>query len=235
MSVTERLFLPYLLADSARPLITHYDESGNRVELSRATVGNWAAKTANFLVEEFDVDAGDPVAVALPAHWQTLGILLGAWWCGACVTEDPSGARGAFVAPGTAVEGAEAVAVVALDPMGMGLSEAPEGGALDYLTEVRMFGDDFVPLDPVSADTPALGDLTVAEVVAAATDRASVLGISERDRVLSTQDWSVPGGVTRNLLPVLASGAALIQCADTSDAASRKESERVTAELPATG
>lgn len=231
MSVTERLFVPWLQADAARPLITYYDESGNRIELSRATVGNWAAKTANFLVEEFDVDAGDPVAVVLPAHWQTLGVLLGAWWCGACVTDDPSGARGAFVAPGGEAEDAEAVAVVALDPMGMGLAEPPEGGALDYLGDVRVFGDDFVPLDPVSPETPALEDLTVAEVVAAATDRAGVLEISEKDRVLSTLDWSVPGGISRNLLPVLAAGASLIQCADGADLDSRREAEKVTVTL----
>lgn len=233
MSITERLFVPRLQADPARPLITHYDDAGNRVELSRATVGNWAAKTANFLVDECDVEAGDRVSVALPAHWQTLGILLGAWWCGACVTEEPAAARAAFVAPDGDADGADTVAVVALDPMGMGLAETPDGGALDYLTEVRMFGDDFTPLDPVDPETPAMEDLTVAEVLAAASDRTGVLGIGESDRVLSTQEWSIPAGVTQVLLPILATGASLIQCTGADPAAldSRRESERVTAVL----
>lgn len=48
MSVTEILFTPLLKADSGRPLITHYDDAtGSRMELSRATAANWAAKTAN--------------------------------------------------------------------------------------------------------------------------------------------------------------------------------------------
>ena len=30
------------------------------------------------------------MAVLLPAHWQTLVVLLGAWWCGAEVVTDPA-------------------------------------------------------------------------------------------------------------------------------------------------
>jgi len=71
MSVTDRLFAP-LLSAPAKPLVTHYDDAvGSRIELSRATVANWAAKTANWLRDELDVTVGSPVSVALPAHWQT--------------------------------------------------------------------------------------------------------------------------------------------------------------------
>jgi uncharacterized protein (TIGR03089 family) len=82
VSVTEKLFRP-LLSQPARPLITHYDDVlGSRIELSVATMANWAAKTANWLRDEHDVQPGAAVAVALPAHWQTAGVLRGAWWCG---------------------------------------------------------------------------------------------------------------------------------------------------------
>lgn len=99
MSLTEALLRP-LRASSAKPLVTHYDDAtGSRVELSVATMANWAAKTANWLVEEYDVEAGTPVAVRLPAHWQTAGVLLGAWWAGAhVVAEGPAAVT--FVAPG---------------------------------------------------------------------------------------------------------------------------------------
>src|SRR5256885_6212831 len=97
LSITEAVLGP-LRPSPARPLITHYDDAaGTRVELSVATLANWAAKTANWLTEEHDLEPGDPVAVLLPAHWQTAGILLGAWWCGAHITDNPTGARIAFV------------------------------------------------------------------------------------------------------------------------------------------
>src|SRR3569833_167904 len=128
MSLTDELLRP-LLASPAKPLITHYDDQlGSRVELSVATTANWAAKTANWLTEEFDIEPGDAGAGQLPAHWQTVGVLLGAWWCGARVVTEGAGARVAFVGPDAPEPtGATATAVVTLDPMGRGLS-APPGG-----------------------------------------------------------------------------------------------------------
>ncbi|MET0134573.1 MAG: TIGR03089 family protein, partial [Kibdelosporangium sp.] len=134
MSVTEKLFRPLLSGDRSRPLITHYDDAaGTRVELSVATMANWAAKTANWLSEEFDVEPGSDVAVVLPAHWQTAGVLLGAWWCGAHVTTVSDGAAIALTAVDGSAQGAQAHAVVSLDPMGMGLRADPPAGTLDYI------------------------------------------------------------------------------------------------------
>ena len=76
MSVTEKLFTP-LLRQPSTPLITYYDDAtGGRIELSRATAANWAAKTANWLRDECDIEPGAEIGVALPAHWQTVGVLL---------------------------------------------------------------------------------------------------------------------------------------------------------------
>ncbi|HEX3778271.1 MAG TPA: TIGR03089 family protein [Pseudonocardiaceae bacterium] len=233
MSVTEKLFTP-LLRQPATPLITYYDDAtGARVELSRATAANWAAKTANWLREECDVEPGAQVAVALPAHWQTVGVLLGAWWCGARITADPAGAEVAFIAPDGAADRAATVAVVALDPLGRGLAETPGEGKLDYLNEIRVYGDSFDPWQSVSGDAPALLDSTVDDVVAAAADRAAVLGITEGARVLSTKDWAVPDGIIDGLLSILAAGGSLVQCANTDPAklADRQASERTTVTL----
>ncbi|ALG13620.1 TIGR03089 family protein [Kibdelosporangium phytohabitans] len=221
MSVTEALFRPLLAGDRTRPLITHYDDAaGTRVELSVATLANWAAKTANWLSEEFDVEPGTPVTVDLPAHWQTAGVLLGAWWCGAHVTAS---------APEVALTTVDAVpppgaawAVVSLDPMGMGLRGSPPDGALDYISESRMFGDDFFPVRQVPGSTPALGALTVAEVVESAREKA-ISG-----RVLSTLEWTVPDGVISGLLSVLAGGGSLVQVSNPSKADAHLESERAT-------
>lgn len=225
MSLTEALLRPL---PPSRPLITHYDDAaGTRIELSVATVANWAAKTANWLVDEFDVEPGDPVAVALPAHWQTAGVLLGAWWCGAQVVAEADGARVAFVAPGAPVTGT--TAVVALDPMGRGLPGAPPDGALDYLAEARLSGDTFSPLTPIEGDTPALAGYTVDEVLTQA--RAAELPAGER--VLSTVEWTVPDGVLRGFVAPLAAGAHLVQVSspDPAKLADRRRAERTTVDL----
>jgi uncharacterized protein (TIGR03089 family) len=233
MSVTDRLFAP-LLSAPAKPLVTHYDDAvGSRIELSRATVANWAAKTANWLRDELDVTVGSPVSVALPAHWQTVGVLLGAWWCGAHVVDSSEGATVAFIGPDGSAPGAESVAVVALDPLGRGLSGDAPAGQLDYLVESRIFGDDFIAYDKVPGDAPAFHGSTVDSLVVAAADRAAALGIGPADRVLSTLDWSTPDGLLDGLLSVLSAGASLVQCSNTDVAAlpKRRESERTTIDL----
>ncbi|MCP2250011.1 TIGR03089 family protein [Lentzea aerocolonigenes] len=223
MSVTEILFTPLLKADPGRPLITHYDDAtGSRVELSRATIANWAAKTANWLRDEHDVEPGDSVAVLLPAHWQTVGLLLGAWWCGARVVGAGEDAKVAVVPPGGTAD-ADVVAVASLHPMGLGA-----GAAVDYLDDVRVHGDDFTPWEPVPGSTPALGESTVDEVVAQARERGAELG--SEPRVLSTLEWNVPSGVLEGFLAVLAAGGSLVQVSnpDAGLLAARRESEKIT-------
>jgi uncharacterized protein (TIGR03089 family) len=235
VSLTEQLLRPLLTTAPARPLITHYDDAaGSRIELSVTTVANWAAKTANWLVEEVDIEPGDAVAIALPAHWQTAGVLLGAWWCGAHVVgaAEADEARIAFVAPG-GTTAAQATAVVALDPLGRGLPEPPAGGAVDYLAEARLSGDEFRPLFPIPGDTPALFSSTVDEVLASARELAAQSSISANDRVLSTLDWDLPDGVRRGLLAPLAAGAHLVQVtgADPAKLDDRRRAERTTVDL----
>ncbi|GAA2339152.1 TIGR03089 family protein [Saccharopolyspora halophila] len=234
MSVTQALLGP-LLDSAAKPLITHYDDAtGARIELSRATTANWAAKTANWLVDEFDLEPGTPVAVSLPAHWQTAGVLLGAWWCGAHVTDQAEGAEVAFVpaaAPERA-EGAYVKAALGLDPMGAPVRELPDG-FVDYISDVRVHGDDFSPISPVSGSAPALLDRSVDDLIAAARKRAVELGIGRGDRVLSTLDWSFPDGVVDGLLAVLAGEGALVHCSnlDPAQLDKRRADERTTVEL----
>jgi uncharacterized protein (TIGR03089 family) len=233
VSITEHFLRPRLATSSVRPLITHYDDAaGSRVELSVGTIANWAAKTANWLVEEVDVEPGDEVAVLLPAHWQTAGILLGAWWCGAHVVTTGESARVAFVPPG-GTAGSTTTAVVALDAMGMGLRTPPAGGAVDFLSDVRMAGDDFAPLFPIEGGTPALNASTVDELLAEARSRAGRLGLTGTDRVLSTIDWTRPDGILDGLLVPLAAGAHIVQVtsADPAKLDDRRRAERTTADL----
>ncbi|HVK21991.1 MAG TPA: TIGR03089 family protein [Actinokineospora sp.] len=221
MSLTEILLRP-LRAHAARPLITHYDDAaGTRVELSVATVTNWAAKTANWLVEEHDVEPGTAVSVRLPAHWQTAGILLGAWWCGAHITdEDPVVT---FAVPGGSGDGA--VASVSLDPMGRDLGGST-GELVDFVGEARMFGDDFFGAT-VDGSTPALAGSTVDEVVAA----AKALEYPAGARVLSTREWTVPDGVLAAFVAPLVVGGSVVQVSNPNRLDAHRTSERTTFDL----
>jgi uncharacterized protein (TIGR03089 family) len=231
LTVTEKLLTP-LLRQPSRPLITHYDDSyGSRIELSVATMANWAAKTANWLRDEADVEPGADVAVLLPAHWQTVGILLGTWWCGARVTDDPAGAAVAFVPPNGDGNGADLTAVVALDPLGRGLPSPPPTGQ-DFIAEVHSYGDDFHPT-PVKGSAKAFLESTVDETMAAARDRAQSLGITPGARVMSTMIWTYPDGLLSGLLAILAADASLVQSdpTDPTKLADRRQTERTTIDL----
>ena len=241
MTLTDALLGPYRSgAAAARPLFTHYDDAtGERVELSGTTTANWAAKAANLLRDECDVEPGTPVAVLLPAHWQTAAVLLAAWWCGAEIVEP--GAAEWVLCDGGRVDRALAarplgVVALSLDAFGKGLTGLP-AGVVDFAPEVRLHGDDFAP-DPVPDTAPALPGRTVAAALADARARAAALGIGPGDRVLSTREWGTPEGVTADgvtdgLLAVLAAGASLVQCrhADAAALERRAVTERTTVRL----
>ncbi len=116
-------------ADPSLPWLTHYDDaSGERTELSGATLANWVAKTANLLVDGLGLGPGDRAAVWLPPHWQTAAVLLGAWTAGLTVAYAEPTAAGADVefASLEAVEAGAPVGtadrfVLGLAPMGMPL------------------------------------------------------------------------------------------------------------------
>ncbi|MDT7743286.1 MAG: hypothetical protein QOE59_2364 [Actinomycetota bacterium] len=229
MTVTDALLAPLLAADARRPLITFYDDAtGERLEFSGETLANWVAKTANFLRDECDVEAGLRVAVLLPAHWQTAVALLGAWWNGAVVVDDPAGADVALADAGHLDAGSAAGLLVgfSLDAFGRPLPGLP-GDAVDYASEVRLHGDAFAPLGAVPGTAPALAEATIDDVVGAARRRAAELGYDARSRVLSTADWPLhlTGGLLDGLLAVLAAGGSLVQVRHPDPAALDRKAE----------
>jgi uncharacterized protein (TIGR03089 family) len=236
-TVTDALLAPLLAGDPARPLITFYDDAtGERIELSGATFGNWVAKTANLLRDECDVEPGTTVAVLLPAHWQTAAALCAVWACGAEVVADVALADESTL---DAAAGAGLVVGFSLDAFGRALEALPRG-AVDYATEVRVHGDHFDVLAPVPDDAPALTGSDAASVVAAARARAAELGLGPDDRVLSTLDWplarpdGLAGGLLDGFLAVLAAGASLVHVRHPAgDQDRRAGTEKVTRTLAA--
>jgi uncharacterized protein (TIGR03089 family) len=247
VTLTDSLLDPLLAHDPARPVVTYYDDAtGERIELSGTTLANWAAKTANLMRDECDLEPGGQVAVLLPAHWQTLAVLLGAWWCGAEVVTEPTGvdlvccdAERLDTALATASSGGATVAALSLHALGAGLPGLP-AGVVDYATEVRAHGDVFLP-EPAGGngpalDGPALDGLSAAEVLARARAAADSAGLTAADRVLTTADWSVADGLVRIPLAVLAVGGSLVLCRNAPtdpDALDRRAAaEKVTRRLP---
>ena len=246
MTLTDALLTPYRNgAAAARPLVTFYDDAtGERVELSGVTTANWAAKAANLLRDECDVEPGVPVAALLPAHWQTAAVLLAAWWCGAEVVTDPAAAEWVLcdadrVDRALAAKPGGGIVALSLDAFGRGVPGLP-AGVVDFAPEVRLHGDDFLA-DPLPDTAPALDGRSVAEVLADARAAAARRGVGASDRVLSIREWGPDGvtggvtadGVTDGLLAVLAAGASLVQCrhADPARLDRRAVAEKVTVRL----
>jgi len=233
-NLTDSLLTPLLSADPKGPRITFYDDAvGERIELSTATLANWAAKTANLLRDELGAGPGTRVAMLLPAHWQTAAVLLGAWWIGAEVVSSGD----ADIALCTADRLAEAdesvaggeVAVLSLDPFGKAATSLPIG-VTDYATAVRVHGDQIVP---ERNPGPALNSRSADDVLEAAQRRAATLGLTAADRVMSAQPWSTSAEIIDNLLAVFAAGASLVQLASPDPALldRRRATEKVTRTL----
>ena len=234
--LTDALLGPALGTAAARPLFTHYDDAtGERMELSGTTAANWTAKAANLLRDECDVEPGSRVSVLLPAHWQTAAALLAVWSCGAELVGDPATAdlvlADAARLDTALAAGADAIVAFSLDAFGRGLTGLPTG-VLDFASEVRVHGDDFVPWDPVPGDAVAWDGATGAEVLDAALARAAALELTEGARVLSTLAWDSPEGLRDGLLAVLAAGASLVQVVNAEGSLERRaETERATVRL----
>jgi uncharacterized protein (TIGR03089 family) len=232
-NLSAALLDPLLRVNPAGPRITYYDDAtGERIELSTATLFNWAAKTANLLRDDLGAGPGSRVAIMLPAHWQTAGVLLGVWYIGAevilgqgdcdiaCCTADRLADADAAIGPG-----GEVVAL-SLDPFGKPIADLPFG-ITDYATSVRVHGDQ------VAAERQpglALAGRSVDEVLSAAETSAATTGLTATDRVLSIAGWDTPDAMVDNLLAVFTAGASLVQVANPDPGAltRRRQMEKVT-------
>jgi uncharacterized protein (TIGR03089 family) len=217
-------FSAAVAADPTRPLVTFYDDAtGERSELSGATLANWVAKTANLLVDGLGLTPGDVATVRLPPHWQTAAVLLGCWNAG--ISVDVTGSHRADVAFVTAdvTAVADEIFALALAPLGLPFRPGPPPGTADYVVEVRTHGDAFSPR--VRPEQPALADGTThAGLVEAARAR----GLPAASRVL------VDGGRTTDpldwLVAPIVAGTSVVLCRNLDDArlAKRLEAERAT-------
>jgi len=224
-----------MAANPAGPRITYYDDAtGERIELSTATLANWAAKTANLLRDELGAGPGSRVAVLLPAHWQTAAVVFGAWWIGGEVVLGSRSDVSADIALCTAgrLDEADAavgmgeIAVLSLDPFGKPVPDLPVG-VTDYATSVRVHGDQIVPeRNPGTA----LDGRSVDDVLSAARASATAQGLTADDRIMSTTGWGTADDLIERLLAPYVVGASLVQVANPDPGLldRRREAEKST-------
>jgi uncharacterized protein (TIGR03089 family) len=235
--------------DPAGALLTYYDDAtGERSELSAVALGEWAARTANLLVDGCGLGPGDRAAVLLPPHWQTAAVLLGAWSAGVSVNFHSLATAGlprigpdanepidvTFVTPARLDDWLEDVPeadhrfVLGLAPSAAPLGDVP-AGYRDYLTEVREHGTDFRSPAPIYRTDAASGDGTsYREWGTVAHGIAATLDLRPGDRLLI--DAAQTEHPVKWLLAPLAAGASVVLCANLDPAAmaARAAAERVT-------
>lgn len=201
-----------LSSDPATPRLTVYNEStGARLDFSAQTLDNWAAKVANMLREELDLEQGSLISLDLPASWQCVAIVLGAMAAGIdvefCPIEQAQGAV-AFI-DSERIDASPTfsgdVVLVTQDPFGRGVVECggivPDG-MIDFDPTVRFYGDQF--FEPGTR-------------IEESVDKQALAAITPGARALST-GWTTLTEMERTVLaPLAAVGSAVVVTGVASD------------------
>jgi uncharacterized protein (TIGR03089 family) len=241
VSSIEALFASRLASGAGSPLITSYDTAtGERMELSAASLANWVAKTHFLLTDELGLGPSDTALVALPLHWMAAPVLLGCWAAGLAVTDDAGEAGVAFVAE-SGIAAARAAGVpdvyaLSFAAWGRGFDGPPPEGSEDYVLAVRPQADKWagVRLAGVGSDeawTGPWGSMTRAELVQRGRDRAAEIGLPVGGRLVFA-DTARPDGpfwLDALVAPLAAQASVvLITGADRAHVQRIAETERAT-------
>ncbi|MEJ7629678.1 MAG: TIGR03089 family protein [Nocardioidaceae bacterium] len=188
-----------LRSEPGRPLVTMYDDAtGERVELSVATFDNWVCKLANLFGDDWGLESGERISIAMPVHWRSMATTMAAWTCGLVVT----------LGPGRT----EMVSLTDWD---------------DFSTEVPAQPDALVlPRVVTGSDDALIGDAgtsTHADLVARGLATAERIGLGAAGRLLTDADPASDAGIDAALLAPFATGSSVVLLLH----ASRERRERV--------
>jgi uncharacterized protein (TIGR03089 family) len=202
--------------EPGQPFVTHLGEAG-RVELSAASASNAAAKIANALVNEFDLEPGATVGLHLPWHWQRVTWLLGIWSAGC--TAVPGGGEECdllVAGPHEASGLPGSVQVVSIHPFGMPLDAATAAqlppGVDDVTLAVRTQPDQQIFVADHSTAIALDGRTQERLLEGARTYAADLPGIHRLGITQGEHQWWLPA-----LWPLVTPGSVVI--ADSSQRA----------------
>ena len=215
--------------------MTYLDPAtGERTELSATSVANAAAKIANALRDEYDLEPGDAVALDIPVHWQLSTWCAGTWTAGCIITDDPTTARLIVTTPARASrwEGPAPapVIVVSSHPFGLPVTDPLPAGVSDATLAVRQQPDAYL-FDTPEGSMPALSadgtQFTQDQVI----DAARSLGPASADRVLLTNDLTPPTSWLGCVAMPLALDGSVVLVNASEAPSSILDQERVSARL----
>jgi uncharacterized protein (TIGR03089 family) len=222
------------------PRLIWYGPDHERVELSGHVLDNWVAKTANYMVEELDAEAGSRVRLDLPPHWRTLVWALATWQTGGTLVVT-SGAVGADItatsAPAAAPPAGGLIVAVALGALALRWTGDLPAGVLDYAAEVRAFGDYYDTLEDASGLDTALefdgGMLSYADLLPEGTGASGTgAGDSDTGRTVLIPAALPLDRVLREALDIWAAdGSVVLVHPDVNVTDSLISSERISARL----
>lgn len=230
-----------LPAEADQPVLVYCDDAtGERTELSVRALSGWASRTAALLHVGCGLSVGDRAAVLLPPHWQTAGVLMGAWAAGVSVSYRPWATAGlptlgggadepldaSFVSANRLASWLESVPdarhrfVLPLDPYPprrRALESEPSSltpvGYRDYLTEVSGYSDSLPSYAPIRwTDAASVDGTTYRQWGSIAAEIAERLGLRAGDRLLV--DAAEHEQPAMWLLAPLAAGASVVVCAN---------------------
>ena len=149
--------------DRSRPLVTFYDGTESRIELSVASVANAVAKAGSMLRDGLGLEPGARVSIDLPRHWQLPVWVMAALSVGAQVGRELAGPTDVRIVGPAALEwlvaggdpGAEEVLVSSCDAFGLPIPGGVPSGIIDIGLEVRGYPDSFSP-EPGAVGAAAL-------------------------------------------------------------------------------
>ncbi|OUZ08545.1 TIGR03089 family protein [Aeromicrobium sp. PE09-221] len=193
---------------SPQPLVTFYDlATGERVELSGITLGNWVAKATNYLTEDLEIESGARVRIGLPPHWLRPVWVLATWTAGAVVAD--SEAEVAVVGPD--LDADEPIRLAAsLRPLGARFAEPPEG-----FTDIAAV----VPPQPdvlLTIDSPGPDDVAI-DLGGAERSHAEVLAVAADDRRLLLGDPELAEEIDALVAACRGTGSLVITVGGTDD------------------
>ncbi|MFI5957777.1 TIGR03089 family protein [Cryptosporangium sp. NPDC051539] len=201
-------------------LIYRDDATGERTELSVRELSGWAARTAALLHEGCGLQVGAQAAVLLPPHWQTAGVLLGAWAAGVSVSYQ--GWSTAGLEPAAPMD-VRFVSAARRRSVLENLPEAPHRFVLglgqavsddvDFVEAAGRYSPNLPSYAPLRwTDEAGAGGVTYRELGGIAAGVADMVGLRGGDRLLVDADsFEQP---IHWLLTALSVGASVVVCAN---------------------